>query len=332
MSTSLVSIIIPTFNRASIINDTLDSILDQTYSNWECLVVDDGSTDETKKVIHNYASKDSRIIALERPQEKNKGANSCRNYGLSIAKGNYVIFFDSDDIMAPTCLEKRVEAFNKYENKDFLVFSMGIFREKYAYEIPPNRKVVNLPLDKTIEDFILSVALPWNVCRPIFKTSLIQNKIGFNEKIHNFQDDEFHIRLLSELKPDYLSIDITDCYYRYDEVSLKKYESLSGYQNIVNCFNEYYTTVFKALNEEQKQKLNKQLKRKFFNQLSFYVIPKINRKVLFETIKLFDEKIGFTFKEKMIFNLVLFLNKYYYQKKGYYLVLKQLKKTINNNL
>jgi glycosyltransferase involved in cell wall biosynthesis len=332
MSTPLVSIIIPTFNRASIINDTLDSILDQTYSNWECLVVDDGSTDETKKVIHNYALKDPRISALERPPEKSKGANSCRNYGLSLAKGDYVIFFDSDDIMAMTCLEKRVEAFNKYENKDFLVFSMGIFKKKYAYEIPPNRKVVNLPLDKTIEDFILSVALPWNVCRPIFKMSLIQNKIGFNEKIHNFQDDEFHIRLLSELKPDYLSIDITDCYYRYDEVSLNKYESLSGYQNIVNCFNEYYTTVFKALNEEQKQKLNKQLKRKFFNQISFYVIPKINREVLFETIKLFDEKIGFTFKEKLIFNLVLFLNKYYYQKKGYYLVSKQLKKTINNNL
>ena len=128
----------------------------------------------------------------------------------------------------------------QYENKDFLVFSMGIFKKKYAYEIPPNRKVVNLPLDKKIEDFILSVALPWNVCRPIFKMSLIQNKIGFNEKIHNFQDDEFHIRLLSELKPDYLSIDITDCYYRYDEVSLNKYESLSGYQNIVNCQNDLY--------------------------------------------------------------------------------------------
>jgi glycosyltransferase involved in cell wall biosynthesis len=92
MSTPLVSIIIPTFNRASIINDTLDSILDQTYSNWECLVVDDGSTDETKKVIHNYALKDPRISALERPPEKSKGANSCRNYGLSLAKGDYVIF------------------------------------------------------------------------------------------------------------------------------------------------------------------------------------------------------------------------------------------------
>lgn len=325
MSTPLVSIIIPTFNRASIINDTLDSILDQTYSNWECLVVDDGSTDETKKVIHNYALKDTRISALERPPEKSKGANSCRNYGLSLAKGDYVVFFDSDDIMAMTCLEKRVETFNKYENKDFLVFSMGIFKKKYAYEIPSNRKVVNLPLDKTIEDFILSVALPWNVCRPIFKMSLIQNKIGFNEKIHNFQDDEFHIRLLSELKPDYLSIDITDCYYRYDEVSLNKYESLSGYQNIVNCFNEYYTTVFKALNEEQKQKLNKQLKRKFFNHIYFYLIPGIDKKEVLSTIKLFHSELELSLKEKIIFEIVVFLNLHYHNKKGYYFVTQQLR-------
>ena len=72
MSTPLVSIIIPTFNRASIINETLDSILNQTYSNWECLVVDDGSTDETRRVMHHYALKDSRIIALERPFKSSK--------------------------------------------------------------------------------------------------------------------------------------------------------------------------------------------------------------------------------------------------------------------
>lgn len=322
----LVSIIIPSFNRADIFSYTLDSILSQTYSNWECIIVDDGSTDETFSLIESYSKRDPRIKGTKRPLSKPKGANACRNFGLSKANGIYCIFFDSDDHMATNCLEQRVNLFKKHEDKDFLVFSMGIFRKKNAFEIPPYRKVVNLPLKEIIKDFILSVSLPWNVCRPIYKTDFIKDKIEFNEKIQNFQDDEFHIRLLSELKPNYLSIDLTDCYYRYDEESLNKYNSLNGHQNIVNCFNEYYTTVFKALTAEQKLKLNKELKLKFFTQVSFYVIPRINREVLFESIKLFEKELGFKFKEKLIFNLLLFLNKYYYQRKGYYIIKKELKK------
>ena len=71
----LISIIIPTYNRASVIEDTLNSLVLQTYTNWECLIVDDGSKDDSIKIIENYAIEDKRFKLLERPKNKPKGAN-----------------------------------------------------------------------------------------------------------------------------------------------------------------------------------------------------------------------------------------------------------------
>jgi len=325
MNLPLVSIIIPVFNRATILKDTLDSIVNQTYANWECLIVDDGSTDETKTVIQKYAQNDSRIIGLERPQEKNKGANACRNYGLSAAKGDYIVFFDSDDIMAPTCLERRVQAFTVHQDKDMLIFSMGVFKEDLKFEVYPFRKVVNLSVAATLEEFVLSDTLPWNVCRPIFKSNLIKDKVEFNEKIQNFQDEEFNIRVLGQLKPEYLSIDETDTYYRFDQASQNKYKTLKGTQDIVDCFYEFYATVFSVFNEDQKKRQHKKLKLKFFNHVRFYAIPGINRTAVFQTMQLFKKELGFTFKETAIIDLMLLLNKYYYQKRGYHFVSTKLK-------
>lgn len=106
----LISIIIPTYNRAHLIGETLDSILAQTYTNWESLVVDDGSTDTTVEVVSNYVVNDKRIKLFNRPKTKQKGANTCRNIGLNQAKGDYVVFFDSDDLMTPDHLQVKISA------------------------------------------------------------------------------------------------------------------------------------------------------------------------------------------------------------------------------
>ena len=76
----LVSIIIPTYNREHLIGETLDCVISQTYTNWECIVVDDGSHDNTPEVIKSYFNNDERIKFYNRPDYKNKGASSCRNY------------------------------------------------------------------------------------------------------------------------------------------------------------------------------------------------------------------------------------------------------------
>ena len=98
MNNPLVSIIIPTYNRAHIIHETLDSVLSQSYTNWKCIVVDDGSTDTTEEVLKSYVKKDARFQYNKRPIDRKKGANACRNYGLDLAKGAYIVFFDSDDV------------------------------------------------------------------------------------------------------------------------------------------------------------------------------------------------------------------------------------------
>ena len=95
----LVSIIIPVFNREVLLPETLDSILSQTFTKWECIIVDDGSTDSSLVVAMVYASKDSRIKVFSRPWYKKKGANTCRNYGFELSKGEFIQWFDSDDIM-----------------------------------------------------------------------------------------------------------------------------------------------------------------------------------------------------------------------------------------
>src|SRR5690606_36556858 len=105
----LVSIIIPTFNRAHLIGETLDSVLAQTYQNWECIVVDDGSTDKTEATVGAYLKRDARFRLFKRPDHKPKGANACRNYGFEKSKGEYVQWFDSDDLMHPEKLTIKIK-------------------------------------------------------------------------------------------------------------------------------------------------------------------------------------------------------------------------------
>ena len=100
----MITIIIPTFNRAAIIPATLDSIITQDYKDWECLVVDDFSTDNTCDIIKQYVEKDNRFHYLK--NERKKGAQGARNTGLNHSKSEWVIFFDSDNLMHSDFLKK----------------------------------------------------------------------------------------------------------------------------------------------------------------------------------------------------------------------------------
>jgi glycosyltransferase involved in cell wall biosynthesis len=106
--TSLVSIIIPTYNRASLIGDTIESLIHQTYHTIEIIIIDDHSTDNTEFIVNELIKKDKRISYHKRPINKPKGANACRNYGFSISKGEYVKWIDSDDVLVPEAIEKQL--------------------------------------------------------------------------------------------------------------------------------------------------------------------------------------------------------------------------------
>ncbi len=115
------SIIVPVYNVEKYLEDCLDSILKQTYDDFEVIVVNDGSTDNSQKVIDNYAKRDNRIKAFKK---KNGGVSDARNYGISKAKGEYFIFVDSDDTINDKLLEKLDKEIKKYDEIDLIKYQL----------------------------------------------------------------------------------------------------------------------------------------------------------------------------------------------------------------
>ncbi len=107
----LVSVVMPTYNRANVIGGAIDSILNQTYDNFEFIIVDDGCTDSTYEVLEKYAAKDKRIILLK---QNNQGPAAARNAAVDKAQGKYIAFMDDDDISVPNRLAKQVTFLEKY--------------------------------------------------------------------------------------------------------------------------------------------------------------------------------------------------------------------------
>ncbi len=191
----VVSIVIPTFNSAALLRQTLDSVLQQDYTNWECIIVDDLSSDSTQQISANYALKDKRFISLKRPETSPKGANACRNLGVEKSRADYIIFLDADDILAPQCLSGRLAAFKKHPNYDALIYSAQVFTQVGRWGALQNTD----PDAMTSEAYaalFLSYKIAWQTTSPIWKKESLQKFKGFNQAFKRFQDVEFHTRLL----------------------------------------------------------------------------------------------------------------------------------------
>jgi glycosyltransferase involved in cell wall biosynthesis len=195
MSKILVSIIIPTYNRASLIEETLQSILNQTITNWECIIVDDGSIDNTKQIIKDYELQDSRFKYFKRPKNSPKGANSCRNFGFKKSKGKYVNWFDSDDIMHSKKLELQVKQLEKDESVPFTVCQTYLFKESIKNTLGLRKEKIYSK--NFFEDFITN-KIKWLTQAPLIrKDFLIKNNLFFDENLQRSQEREFFIRVLN---------------------------------------------------------------------------------------------------------------------------------------
>jgi glycosyltransferase involved in cell wall biosynthesis len=130
----LVSIIIPTYNRAHLIGETLDSVLAQTYQNWECIIVDDGSSDTTDEVVEEYTKKDTRFKYYHRPDEHLPGGNGARNYGFKMSQGEYVNWLDSDDLFSENKIEEQIKVALK-DKSNLTTCKWGRFNAKDQFTI-----------------------------------------------------------------------------------------------------------------------------------------------------------------------------------------------------
>ncbi|MHA5065628.1 glycosyltransferase family 2 protein [Cetobacterium somerae] len=118
MKKELVSIITPAYNAERFIGETIESVLSQTYQNWEMLIIDDGSKDNTEKIVKNYIEKDNRISLIK---QKNAGSGAARNNGIERAVGNYICLLDADDTWNNNFLQEQIRLIK--EKDATLVFS-----------------------------------------------------------------------------------------------------------------------------------------------------------------------------------------------------------------
>ena len=229
MNLSLISIIIPTYNRAHLISETLDSILVQTYPNWECIVVDDGSTDTTADVMREYIKKDRRFQYHQRPDNKKKGPNSCRNFGFELSKGECIKWFDSDDVMLPYLLEKQVLSFAK--NVEMSVCKLSYFDFERKISIRENIIFSN----NLIADYLIG-KITFYTFTPMWQRIFLEKqKQLLDESLTNLDDWDFNLRMLYQ-KPNIGYVNEVLILYRVHADSLSQEIGKGNFKEVQSEF------------------------------------------------------------------------------------------------
>jgi len=187
----LVSVIIPCFNRAHYLGEAIESVLEQTYTNLECIIVDDGSTDNTRQLCEALMSKDARVKYL---YKSNGGVSSARNLGIEQAQGEWIQFLDSDDWLHKDKIRFQLNCLNPIENGDIVFYS----DYELVYE-ETNQHVTKLVGSLTREELLKKLLLPAgipHICLLFQKT--VFNKLRFNETFKSFEDVKLELDLVME--------------------------------------------------------------------------------------------------------------------------------------
>lgn len=233
----LISIIIPTYNRAHLISETLESILAQTYTNWECIIVDDASTDNTVEIIDKFIKKDNRFTLYIRPNDLPKGANSCRNFGFLKSKGEYIKWFDSDDILHENAIQNQIQYFQQNKDLDIVISKIQIVDSKTKNIL----KINKIESENLIVDYFTN-KVSFYVCGPLWKKSFLENKQLFDINISNLDDWDFNLRMLSK-NPNFSFDNQVIANYISHQDSLSKEINKLNISEIASEFNAR-TTVF----------------------------------------------------------------------------------------
>jgi glycosyltransferase involved in cell wall biosynthesis len=191
----MISFIIPMYNRANLVGETLDSVLAQTYQDWECIVVDDGSTDNSLEIVQEYCNRDQRIRIMSRPIEREKGAPTCRNIGVENTTGEYVYFLDSDDLLSPEFLQTIIDAIKKYPEAEYAAFQFDAFLESPERPTYHSRKFNSAK--GTLFEQIMMNHVQSNTQTYLWKRSLLErSSMMWREGYHLLDDFDFAKRTI----------------------------------------------------------------------------------------------------------------------------------------
>lgn len=212
MSKELISIIVPVYNSEKYLSVCLESILSQSYENFELILINDGSTDNSLDICKSFEKKDERIRVCS---IKNSGAGGARNKGLELAKGQYIAFIDCDDIVSPDYLERLLEGMKA--DMDLSCVKYINFESKVSFsEKQPNSRQVSG--DQAVEDLLLGKLLAGPVCK-LYKKDLLES-LRF-EKFSVAEDFYFNYNYLKKCSA--ISLSDEELYgYRKNSSSLTK--------------------------------------------------------------------------------------------------------------
>lgn len=196
---NLVSIIIPTYNRAHLIEETLNSVLKQTYDNYECIIVDDGSEDNTEEILKLFISKFEKFKFFIRPNDKAKGVSTCRNIGIENSNGDYLLFLDSDDILEFNKIKSHIDFFLQNPKVDISISGYRYFEDGNISELKimgRNYMIHEVIINSYDTDVIelINKRNPMVTSAPMYKREIIQRVGFFNEKLNSLEDWDFHLR------------------------------------------------------------------------------------------------------------------------------------------
>lgn len=226
----LVSIIIPSYNASKYLNETIASVVRQTFSYWECIIVDDGSTDDTAKIVKEWIRKDNRFKYV---YQSNTGLSAARNKGLEYAKGDFIQFLDADDVILPFKLEKQLLEINKEFDKpksiiSYTDYAAGTSADIYtitAHYLSARFNSSNY-IEELIERWESTLTIPCNSF--LFSASFFKEyNIRFDTSLQNHEDFDCWLNIF-KLQPQIKFINKKLCLYRSSDGSMSKQMKLMG--------------------------------------------------------------------------------------------------------
>ncbi|MGI0107072.1 glycosyltransferase family 2 protein [Salinimicrobium sp. WS361] len=292
MKYPLISIIIPSYNRANLIADTLSSVVNQTHKNWEIIIVDDGSTDNTAEMIEPFLS-DPRIKYLKRPEDKLPGGNAARNYGYEMSSGEYIKWLDSDDLLQPHCLELQLE--NLEQNKSEVSFC----RSRFFSSNTERNKVIkgdywhdNFKLSDTLlQDFIFG-KIRFSNNDGLWKSNVIGTQ-PFAENLRNSQEFLMIIKMLSKN----LKVSVVN----EVGVLVRDHQARMGSKRTYAEFahNQIYARYLALTYLKNSQSHNRKIELYLLKSMLFYTVKSLKKgefKHIYSNFKLILDSIYFTKK------------------------------------
>ena len=266
----LISIIIPSYNRENLLSETLDSVLGQTYTNWECIIIDDRSTDGTNAILKEYSNRDNRFITVSKPTELKQGASISKNLGIQIARGKYIQFLDSDDILAANKLEKQIDTLKNEDEKVISVCITSNFKEiedDVILEIDrKDYRDFNDP--KEYFDLISEIGGYYAPESFLISVDLINFSGHWNENLTLNDDGEFFFRIIYNSNK---IVFCNDTFVRHRESMGDNLSMLNSFQKATSLLNSW-----KIIEILYNTKYNK-LDSKYLDKKKWAVYNELNR-------------------------------------------------------